>query len=298
MQLFNPPARGMSRLDVILLVAVGTLVTWFVYRLQVHLDYDWGWDAIPQYLVRQDVDGSWVPNLLLQGLLTTIRLSLWSMLLATLIGTCMGVFRVSPSLFRRLNGQFYVGLVRNLPPLVLVFIFYFFISAQVMPLFGIDTFVRNAPEAVRDWMVLLFAPPELMVEFLSAVLTLAIFEGAYITEIVRAGIQSLEQGQWDGARALGMSRFQQLRWVILPQAFQRIVPPLGGQFISTIKDSAIVSVISIQELTFQGMEVMASTYLTLEVWLTVTLLYFLLTFSCSLGVRRLELYVLRNEVRE
>ena len=289
MQLFSPPSRGLSRLDLFLLGLCALLGGWFAYRLHVHLDYDWNWQTIPQYLLRRDEGGGWVPNLLLQGLLTTIRLSVWSMLLATLFGLGMGMFRVSPRLLRRLSGQFYVGLVRNLPPLVLVFIFYFFLSAQLMPLFGIDTLVRAAPPLVQQWMTLLFAPPALMVEFLSAVLTLAVFEGAYITEIVRAGIQSIEQGQWDGARALGMNRFQQLRWVILPQAFQRILPPLGGQFISTIKDSAIVSVISIQELTFQGMEVMATTYLTLEVWVTVTLLYFLLTFSCSLGVRQLEL---------
>ncbi|PLY08092.1 MAG: amino acid ABC transporter permease [Desulfuromonas sp.] len=289
MHLFSPPSRGLNRLDLVLSFAVGALVAWCVYRLQVVLDYDWHWETIPRYLLRRDADGGWVPNLLLQGLLTTVRLSVWSMLLATLFGFGMGVFRASPRLLRRLCGQFYVGLVRNLPPLVLVFIFYFFLSGQLMPLLGVERLVRGASPEVQSWMTLLFAPPGLMVEFISAVLTLALFEGAYITEIVRAGIQSLEQGQWDGARALGMTRYQQLRWVILPQALQRILPPLGGQFISTIKDSAIVSVISIQELTFQGMEVMATTYLTLEVWLTVSLLYFLLTFSCSLGVRRLEL---------
>ena len=141
-QLFSPPGRGLTRLDLLLLSACVLAGVWFVYRLQVHLDYAWGWDAIPQYLLRRDESGSLVPNLLLQGLLTTVRLSLWSMLLATLIGTCMGISRVSTSLFRRLSGQFYVGLVRNLPPLVLVFIFYLFISAQIMPLLGVDAWVR------------------------------------------------------------------------------------------------------------------------------------------------------------
>ena len=89
-------------------------------------------------------------------------------------------------------------------------------------------------------------------------------------------------------RRLGLTRWQRMRHVILPQAVQRILPPLGGQFISTIKDSAIVSVISIQELTFRGMELMSATYLTFETWITVSGMYFVLTFGCSLVFARLE----------
>lgn len=126
-------------------------------------------------------------------------------------------------------------------------------------------------------------------------ISLALFEGAYITEIVRAGVQSVERGQWEASQALGLSRWQNMRYIVLPQAIQRILPPLGGQFISTIKDSAIVSVISIQELTFQGMELISVTYLTFEVWITVALLYFLLTSALSLGVDRLEVYMKRRE---
>jgi polar amino acid transport system permease protein len=119
-------------------------------------------------------------------------------------------------------------------------------------------------------------------------MTLALFEGAYIGEIVRAGINNVESGQWEAGRALGMKRWQLLHNIVLPQAFQRMIPPLAGQAISTIKDSAIVSVISIQELTFQGMELMAATYLTFEVWISVTVLYFLLTYTCSWLAGRLE----------
>ncbi|MHB9099232.1 MAG: amino acid ABC transporter permease, partial [Syntrophales bacterium] len=133
-----------------------------------------------------------------------------------------------------------------------------------------------------------FAPPTRLSGFFAGLATLVLYEAAYITEIVRAGIQSIEKGQWEAAHALGLSRWQQMRFVILPQALQRILPALAGQLISTIKDSAIVSVISIPELTFQGLELMSATYLTFEVWITITALYFLLTFTCSLGVRRLE----------
>ena len=137
----------------------------------------------------------------------------------------------------------------------------------------------------------LLGPSRMVSAFIPAVFTLAIFEGAYITEIVRAGIQSIEKGQWESSYALGFSRRQQLRYIILPQAVRRILPPLAGQFISTIKDSAIVSVISIQELTFQGMELMSSTYLTFEIWITITALYMILALLLSLAVERLEMHM-------
>ena len=109
-----------------------------------------------------------------------------------------------------------------------------------------------------------------------------------MAEILRGGIESIHRSQWAAAHALGLTRGQSLRHVILPQAVRRVLPPLAGQMISLVKDSAIVSVISIQELTYQGTQLMASTYLTIEVWLTVALMYFLLTWPCSLLVGRLE----------
>jgi polar amino acid transport system permease protein len=118
--------------------------------------------------------------------------------------------------------------------------------------------------------------------------TLAIFEGAYITEIVRAGIQSINKGQWEAAHSLGMTKYQQMRHIILPQAFQRILPPLAGQFVSLIKDSSIVSVISIPELSFRANELMTGTLLTMEIWITVTIMYLMLTLPCSLAIQKLE----------
>ena len=186
-----------------------------------------------------------------------------------------------------MTARSYVELIRNLPPLVLVFIFYYFISTQILPAIGIESLIRNASEETRTLVSVLFAPPRLLSPFLAGLFALAVFEGAYITEIVRAGIQSIGSGQWEAAAALGFTRAQSLRHVILPRAIRRILPPLAGQFISTIKDSAIVSVISIQELTFQ-LELMASTHLTFEIWITITLLYLLLTLSCALAVDWLD----------
>lgn len=261
------------------------------------LHYNWDWGSIPQFLFRYDEESKgWVTNILMQGLFTTIRLSVWSTLLATIIGTVMGLCRLSKSLFSRLIGRTYVELIRNLPPLVLIFIFYFFLSDQIMTSIGVDEFVKSRSEDTQALFTFLFAPPPLFSAFLSALITLALFEGAYIAEIVRAGVQSIERGQWEASHALGLSWWQQMRYIILPQATQRILPPLAGQFISTIKDSAIVSVISIQELTFQGMELMSATYLTFEVWITVTALYFILALALSLSVERLEIHMKRSEV--
>jgi polar amino acid transport system permease protein len=258
-----------------LIIAFGFYI---VHKVSVGLSYKWNWGAIPQYFFRYDsATSSWVPNILVEGFLTTIRLSIWATVFATFIGIVMGLSRVSQSLFKRLVGGTYVELIRNLPPLVLIFIFYFFVSTQTLAL-----------------MTFLFAKPSLFTAFISALITLSIFEGAYITEIVRAGIQSIEKGQWEAADALGLSKWQRMRLIILPQAIQRILPPLAGQFISTIKDSAIVSVISIQELTFQGMELMSTTYFTFEIWITITAMYLILTLTCSLTVAKIEIYIRKS----
>lgn len=284
-----------TTIDLVLSLLLLSAVIYTVYKLHIGFSYKWDWGAIPQYFLRYDAEiKNWVPNILLQGFFTTIRLSIWATIFATLIGAAMGLFRVSRSLFRRLIGGTYVGLIRNLPPLIIIFIFYFFVGDQILPLLGVEEFIRNSSEGTQAVFAVFFAPPSLFTAFLSALITLSLFEGAYITEIVRAGIQSIEKGQWEASAALGFSRWQQMRYVVLPQAVQRILPALAGQFISTIKDSAIVSVISIQELTFQGMELMASTYLTFEIWITITIMYLMLTLSCSLAVERLEIYMRKS----
>ncbi len=281
--------------DLVLSLLLLSAVIYAGYKIHIGFSYKWNWGAIPQYFLRYDAEiNSWVPNILLQGFFTTIRLSIWATIFATLIGTVMGLFRVSHSLFKRLIGGTYVELIRNLPPLVIIFIFYFFVGDQILPLLGVEEFIRNSSEGTRAVFGVFFASPSLLSAFLSALITLSLFEGAYITEIVRAGIQSIEKGQWEASAALGFTRWQQMRYVVLPQALQRILPPLAGQFISTIKDSAIVSVISIQELTFQAMELMSSTYLTFEIWITITVMYLMLTLTCSLAVERLEIYMRRN----
>lgn len=285
----------LTTLDLTLLLLLLTAFIYVGYKIKVGLSYHWNWGAIPQYFFRYDPESKkWVANILMQGFLTTIRLSIWATIAATFIGVLMGLCRVNQILFMRLIGGTYVALIRNLPPLVIIFIFYFFVGDQIIPALGVEEFIRNSNPNTQILFSVLFAPPSLFTAFLSALITLSLFEGAYITEIVRAGIQSIEKGQWEAADALGFNGWQKMRYVILPQAIQRILPPLAGQFISTIKDSSIVSVISIQELTFQGMELMSTTYFTFEIWITITIMYLTLTLTCSLAIERFEIYFRKN----
>ena len=280
--------------DLIIFALLGAVVAFFVYRIDVGLNYKWAWHKIPQFLFRFDTASDrWTSNIIMWGLYNTLRLSIWGIILASIFGTLMGIARSSKILFFRLISGTYVVSMRNLPERVFLYIVYFFIGDQIMPA-DLGSLLEEGPSWMRSLTAFCFAPSRYLTAFVSALLTLAIFEGAYITEIVRSGIQSINRGQWEASYALGLSRWQQMRYVILPQAYQRILPPLAGQFISLIKDSSIVSVISIQELTFQGTELMTSTLLTMEIWITITLLYLALTLPCSLLVERLEVYMARS----
>lgn len=276
-------------LDALILAIVFGLISYVLYRAHSHFNYHWDWRLIPGYFLRYDAhQGHWVLNLLGQGLLATMRLAFWGSLLAALIGGAMGICRVSNSLFLRLISRTYVELIRNIPPLVFIFIFYFFISGQMMPVLNLEDWIANAGPSALSTISWLFGPPELLPNFLSGLICLALFEGAYVTEIVRAGIEAIPKGQWEAAWALGLRSYRAMMQIILPQAVQKVIPPLAGQFISLIKDSSLISLISIQELTFSGTELAVSSGRVFEVWLTVAALYFLLCFGLAWLFRRLE----------
>jgi len=285
-----------TKLDVVVTALILLLAAYIAYRLTMKLNYKWNWSIIPQYLFFFDeTEGRWKANVLIQGLFTTIRLTVWSTLLAIVFGFITGIMRTTPRLFNRLVGRSYVELIRNVPPLVLIFIFYFFVSDQIIPLLGVEAFVRSSSPGTQKVLGFFFSPPNLFTAFLSGMFTIAVFQGAYITEIVRAGIQSISKGQWEASYALGLSWRQQMTYIILPQALRRVLPPLANEFINTLKYSAIVSVISIQELTFQAMQVMAATYVTIEIWLTVTVIYLVMCMTLSLGVQWLERRMARSD---
>lgn len=286
-----PPIRkkvGLRPLDLVIFAILAATIAYIVYRVDSVLVYKWEWDRVLQFVVRRDETGALVPNLLLDGVLMTLRLAFWSTIAAAIIGLVMGLCRTSSNLFLRMTARLYVEMIRNIPPLIFIFVFYFFISGQIMPLLGVDAFVRSASPEATGVIEFLFSPIGLFSNFLSGMICLSMFEGAYITEIVRAGIQSIERGQWEAARAIGLSRFNVMKDVILPQAIRKILPPLAGQFITLIKDSSIVSLISVQELTFLGVEVAASTTRVFETWIMVGFLYFVMCYPLALLFGRLE----------
>jgi polar amino acid transport system permease protein len=201
----------------------------------------------------------WKAGLLLRGLLLTLKISFISIVLGIIIGLVTGLARISSNPALKWLAIIYIEIIRGTPLLVQIYIFYFFIG-QVFKLSS----------------------------FMAGILALSFFAGAYIAEIIRAGIQSIHRGQMEAARSLGMSYYLSMRYIVLPQAFKRILPPLAGQFISLIKDSSLVGVIALVELTRAGREIGTSTFNYFEVFFTVAALYLILTFSLSMVVQYLE----------
>jgi polar amino acid transport system permease protein len=199
------------------------------------------------------------PGPLLVGLWLTLEISALSLVFALLLGVITGLGRVAHNPALRNLAATYVEIVRGTPLLVQIFIFYFFIGTVLE-----------------------------LSAFAAGVAALSVFTGAYIAEIVRAGIESVPRGQMEAARSLGMSYGQAMRYIVLPQALRKTLPPLTGQFINLIKDSSLVSVMALTDLTKAGREVVSATFSPFEVWFTVAAMYLLLTGSLSLLVRRLE----------
>ena len=194
----------------------------------------------------------WHAGPLIVGLWTTLWISAAASIVGMIIGLITGLCRVSNNPTLRSLSVIYIELIRGTPLLVQLFIFYFFLGT------------------VLD-----------ISRIMAGISALAIFAGAYVAEIIRAGIQSIPKGQMEAARSLGMNVPQAMIHIILPQAFKRTLPPLAGQFISLIKDSSLVSVIAITDLTKSGREVITSTFATFEIWFVVAFLYLLLTSVLS-----------------
>ena len=287
--------RKLTKVDFTLFAGVILLVVYAVYQVNDVLVYKWNWGRVTNFVIRFDKDsGTYVANLLLHGLATTLRLAVWGTVLATIIGLVMGYWRTCENLTLRIISRCYVELIRNIPPVVFIFIFFFFISSQIFPALGFDNINPDSPFVDNAIFRIMFGDPVLLSNFLAGMVCLAMFEGAYITEIVRAGIQSIPKGQWEASRAIGLSPFNVLRDIILPQALRKILPPLAGQFITLIKDSAIVSLISIQELTFLATEVAASTTKVFETWILVGAMYFVLCYGFALLFAWLERRAAKN----
>ena len=175
--------------DVVIIALVVALAIYVYGRVTDVLVYRWDWSFLPNFILRFDEEtGGWRPNILLEGLFTTIRLSVFAMIIASVVGLIVGVMRTATRLLPRMIAASYVGLIRNIPPLVFIFVFYFFISSQIMPLLGIDRLARTLE--ADGLLGVLIGDPRLLENLASGIICLAMFEAAYIAEIVRAGIQS------------------------------------------------------------------------------------------------------------
>ncbi len=251
------PAAALELLwDLIKFLLLLTLLGWLVYRGTVASGYNWQWHRAIPWLV-SFTDAGIVYGPLLQGLQLTFKISLLGLLGALLSGLVTVFLRLSDSLLGRLLARLYLETIRNTPLLVQL-IFFYFVLGPVLGLSG----------------------------FTSAVLALSLFEGAYASEIMRAGIQSVHQGQWEAASSLGMNRAQAYRYIILPQALRRSLPPLASQGVSLIKDSALVSTIAIYDISMHAQAIVAETYLVFEIWFMVALIYLIINFTLSFCINR------------
>ena len=282
-------------------IAVG----YFFYQAAANMNYVWKWNSVPKYFAYEEttsieasIDGKLVlednkyfiqgdekveiENLdssfsfdyevgedvyegdyiasksemmagpVLSGLWVTLKISFFAMILTIIIGIIVALMKLSSMVFLRDIATVYITIVRGTPLLVQIFLFYFIVA--------------NIFELER---------------FVAGILSLGIFFGAYMAEILRGAIQSIDKGQLEAAKSLGISNFQAMRYIILPQAFKRALPTLVGETIALVKDSSLVSVISITDLTKVGKEIVANTFSPFETWIVIALLYLCITSILS-----------------
>jgi polar amino acid transport system permease protein len=246
----------------ILSIIVGSSYYFFSRR---GITYIWHWESIPDMLIyygaksAEDAEPRLRMGILMIGFVLTLKISIFSIIFGIIIGTIVGIARLSNEPVTRWISLTYVEIIRNTPLLVQIYIIYFFVGSMLR-----------------------------LSAFAAGTAALSVFAGAYVGEIVRAGIQSIHKGQMEASRSLGMSYAQAMHYIILPQAFKRIIPPLAGQFISLIKDSSLVSVIALTDLMFQGQQAVARTYHAFEIYFTVAALYLVMTFALSMATQYVE----------
>lgn len=280
--------RGFGWGNAVILAVVLLMAAWVVWRIGLDFRHDWRFKDMPKYLLYQDDSGRWQMGVLTEGLLLTLRLSLWAAALGLIFGLILALGRLSVHLYFQLLARTIVEISRNIPPLVLIFVAFYFLGAQLLPWDSlIDLIYALGPTAVWVTEATTVRLLDLGV-FFPAVFALTIYEAAYFSEIFRGAISSLDRGQWEASYCLGLKRRQQYRFIVLPQVFRRAAPQLAGQFISTLKESSIVSVISLAELTYSGKQLATSSGRFFEVWLTVAALYFIFNFTLSTLFAKLE----------
>ncbi len=209
-------------------------------------------------------------GILSSGIALTMYVSFVAYALALIFGLVAGLMRVSTNGVLYTVATLYVEVVRGVPLLVQILYFFYVIAPALA-----DRVPEEFAFIFRD-------------EALEGIIALAFGYGAYLAEVFRAGIESAPRGQTEAARALGMSYVQAMRFIILPQAIRTILPPLGNDFVSMLKDSALTSAISVKELTLWTRQRSANTFRPLEHWTIASILYLTMTLGLSLIVRYIE----------
>lgn len=260
----TPPLSASNRIPISALIDTGKYLVflaslcWIITIGSQQLGYNWQWYRIPAFF-GQFNDGVFSPGPLLLGLGVTIQITFISLIFMIIIGMTTALLRMSHSWVGKGVARIYMELIRNSPLLIQIF-FIYFVIAPILDISG----------------------------FWSAIIALSLFEGSYASEIFRAGIVSIEKGQWEAAQSLGMKPYAMYRHIILPQAVRRMLPPLTNQAVSLVKDSALVSTVAILDLTQRGRMIDAETFLTFEIWFTVAAIYLLITLSLSMVVNTME----------
>ncbi len=281
-------------------------VGYFLYIAASNMNYEWKWNSIPKYFIYEkainisaefdgklvekegkyflknnngeitllNIDSSYILEYqigdeiyefdiiasktitkvgpVLEGLWVTLKISFFAAILTFIIGIITALMKLSSYVFLRDIATVYITLVRGTPLLVQIFLFYFIVAN----IFELDRFIAG-------------------------ILSLGIFFGAYMAEVLRGAIQSIDKGQLEAANSLGISHFQAIRYIIFPQALKRALPTLVGEMIALVKDSSLVSVIAITDLTKVGREIVSNTFSPFETWIIIALVYLSITFSLS-----------------
>ncbi len=207
-------------------------------------------------------------NFIIPGIRITFGATFVSFLIALILGLFLGIGRISDNKFLSTISRTYIEFVRGIPILILIFTMAFVVVVDAAEFLNINN--GNVPMIIR------------------AIIALSVFYGAYIAEVFRAGIESVPVGQREGGASLGLSERQVMRHIVLPQAFRNMLPALGNDFISMMKDSSLLSVLAVQDLTYKGRLYSGSTFRFQETYLVLTVLYLCITLLLSGLQRRLE----------
>ncbi|MFA0086629.1 amino acid ABC transporter permease [Vibrio sp. E150_011] len=245
-KILRPVVSAALQIAVVIIALV-----WLLDSGAQNMGYRWQWERIPDYLAFYE-DGQWWPAELLEGLIVTIKISTVAIAFTLIFGLATALLKLSNSIIGRGIAHCYVEGIRNTPLLVQIYLLYFVFG----PIIGLDRFA-------------------------TAVFALALFQGAYTAEILRAGLINIPKGQREACRTIGLSPFYTYYDVILPQVIRRTLPPLTNEVVSLVKNSSIVSVMAIFDLTTEGRNIVSETAMPFEIWFTVAAIYLVLTLSLS-----------------